>query len=157
MTLINGIPLGGRKFGRRINLLLVALVGIALAVFAPRAAAQSPSTDGSAKAAEESKAKTPAPASAKAVGPENSPTVDLDSYRIGLADQLMISVWKEPELSMNVVVRPDGMITLPLINDFHVVGLKPVELQQILIDKLKPFLAEHPNHRNDFNRLILKA
>jgi polysaccharide export outer membrane protein len=39
-------------------------------------------------------------------------------------------------------VRPDGMITLPLVNDVHVVGLKPVELQQLLTEKLKPFLTE---------------
>jgi polysaccharide export outer membrane protein len=123
--------------------LLVVILGVALAVVAQRAVAQTTtSAGGSAKAAEESKAKTQAPAGAKPVVPQNSPAVDPDSYRIGLADQLMISVWKEPELSMTVVVRPDGVITLPLINDLPVVGLKPVELQQILIDKLKPFLTE---------------
>jgi polysaccharide biosynthesis/export protein len=75
-------------------------------------------------------------------GQPDNPQVDPDAYRIGLSDQLMISVWKEPELSMTVEVRPDGMITLPLVNDVHVVGLKPIELQQILTDKLKPFLTE---------------
>src|SRR6266850_2335699 len=38
-------------------------------------------------------------------------------YRIGIEDDLLISVWKEPDLSTSVVVRPDGMITLPLLND----------------------------------------
>jgi polysaccharide export outer membrane protein len=65
-----------------------------------------------------------------------------ETYRIGLDDQLMISVWHEPELSMSVVVRPDGMITLPLLSDIHVVGLKTTELQQILTEKLKPFVNE---------------
>jgi polysaccharide export outer membrane protein len=65
-----------------------------------------------------------------------------DTYRIGLADSLTISVWHEPELSSGVVVRPDGMITLPLINDVHVVGLEPIELQQLLTEKLKPFVSD---------------
>jgi polysaccharide export outer membrane protein len=143
LTLINGVTSRGCTSGQRINLLLIAIVGVALAVFAQRAVAQTtPSTDASAKAAAESKAKTQAPAGAKSIVPENSPAVTSDAYRIGLADQLMISVWKEPELSMTVVVRPDGVITLPLINDLNVVGLKPIELQQILIEKLKPFLTE---------------
>jgi len=143
LTLINRVRLRGWKSGQRKNLLLGAVLGVGLAVFAEGAAAQSTSSpDASLKAADESKTKTQVPAGAKAVAPENTPAVDPDSYHIGLADQLMISVWKEPELSMTVVVRPDGVITLPLINDLHVVGLRPVELQQILIDKLKPFLTE---------------
>ncbi len=71
----------------------------------------------------------------------NAPGVDPNTYHIGLDDQLLISVWKEPELSSTVVVRPDGMITLPLINDLHVVGLKPSELQQLLIEKFKPYVS----------------
>jgi len=72
---------------------------------------------------------------------QNAPGVDPNIYHIGLDDQLLISVWKEPELSSTVVVRPDGMITLPLINDLHVVGLKPIELQQLLIEKFKPYVS----------------
>ena len=143
MTLINGVLLRGWKTSLRTRLLLVAVVGVGLAAFADRAVAQTtPSTGGSSKATEDAKDKKQAPVDAKPVMPEIGPVVDSDAYRIGLADQLMISVWKEPELSMTVVVRPDGVITLPLINDLHVVGLKPVELQQILIDKFKPFLTE---------------
>ena len=143
MTLNIGIALSGHKTGHRINLLLAAVAGVALAVFSPGAFAQtSPATSNPAKAAEQSKDKTQAPDAAKSGAAENAPAVDPDAYRIGLADQLMISVWKEPELSMMVVVRPDGMITLPLVNDVHVVGLKPTELQQVLTDKLKPFLTE---------------
>jgi polysaccharide export outer membrane protein len=143
LTLNIRIALRGHKTGHRINLLLVAVVGVVLAVFSPATFAQtSPATSNPAKATEQSKDKTQAPDAAKSGAPESTPTVDPDAYRIGLADQLMISVWKEPELSMTVVVRPDGMITLPLVNDVHVVGLKPTELQQMLTDKLKPFLTE---------------
>jgi polysaccharide export outer membrane protein len=143
LTLNIRSALSGHRTGHRINLLLVAVAGVALAVFSPGTFAQtSPATSNPAKDAEQSKDKPQAPDAAKPGASETTPAVDPDAYRIGLADQLMISVWKEPELSMTVVVRPDGMITLPLVNDVHVVGLKPTELQQLLTDKLKPFLTE---------------
>ena len=64
------------------------------------------------------------------------------TYIIGVEDELQISVWREPELSTTVVVRPDGIITLPLINDVKAVGLKTEELQNALMDKLKNFVNE---------------
>jgi polysaccharide biosynthesis/export protein len=99
-------------------------------------AAENPS-----KSQDKSKTKTDETAPKADVTAQNAPGVDPNTYHIGLDDQLMISVWKEPELSSTVVVRPDGMITLPLINDVHVVGLKPTELQQLLIEKFKPFVS----------------
>jgi polysaccharide biosynthesis/export protein len=68
------------------------------------------------------------------------PTVSLKNYRIGFEDELMISVWQEPALSTPVVVRPDGKITLPLVNDIDVVGLRTDELQSLLTERLKPFV-----------------
>jgi polysaccharide export outer membrane protein len=65
-----------------------------------------------------------------------------ESYSIGIGDDLQISVWHEPELSLPVQVRPDGMITLPLINDLSVVGLTTHQLQARLTEKLKPFVNE---------------
>ena len=72
------------------------------------------------------------------------PTVIIDqaTYRIGIEDELQISVWREPELSLAVVVRPDGVITMPLLNDVRVVGLSPMELQTLLGEKLKEFVTE---------------
>src|SRR6185369_8156702 len=64
-----------------------------------------------------------------------------DEYVIGEQDQLTITVWKEPELSSTVVVRPDGKITVPLINELKVVGLTPSQLQTLLMEKLQPFLS----------------
>jgi len=64
------------------------------------------------------------------------------TYIIGVEDELQISVWREPELSTTVVVRPDGIITLPLVNDVKAVGLKTEELQNVLMDKLKNFVNE---------------
>ena len=83
----------------------------------------------------------------KSAKPEAPPTSALTpeerlTYIIGVEDELQISVWREPELSTVVVVRPDGMITLPLINDVKAVGLKTEELQNVLMDKLKNFVNE---------------
>jgi polysaccharide export outer membrane protein len=64
------------------------------------------------------------------------------TYIIGVEDELQISVWREPELSTSVVVRPDGMITLPLVNDVKAAGLKTEELQNLLVEKLKNFVNE---------------
>jgi polysaccharide export outer membrane protein len=63
-------------------------------------------------------------------------------YRVGVDDELLISVWHEAELSQAVVVRPDGMITLPLLNDIKVVGLTPEETQSLLTERLKPIVNE---------------
>jgi polysaccharide export outer membrane protein len=64
------------------------------------------------------------------------------TYRIGVEDELQITVWREQELSSLAVVRPDGKITLPLINDVAVIGLTPEELQTLVAQKLKPFVNE---------------
>ena len=61
-------------------------------------------------------------------------------YVIGEQDQLTIVIWHEPDLSGPVAVRPDGMITLPLINEVKVAGLTPTQLQALLAEKLKPFI-----------------
>ncbi len=82
------------------------------------------------------------PAQAGASQPVITAEYDPATYVIGADDQLMISVWHEPELSMSVTVRPDGIITLPLLNDVRVVGLKPLEMQALLMEKLKPFVNE---------------
>src|SRR5262249_2970622 len=63
------------------------------------------------------------------------------AYVIGEQDVLNMNVWKEPDLSGPTVVRPDGKITLPLLNDIQVVGLTTHELQELLTEKLKPFLT----------------
>ena len=57
-------------------------------------------------------------------------------YRIGPEDVLQISVWKNEALSRTVPVRPDGMISLPLVNDVQAAGLTPMELRAALLLKL---------------------
>jgi polysaccharide export outer membrane protein len=62
-------------------------------------------------------------------------------YVIGPGDALEIVVWKEPTLSGPVKVRPDGFITLPLINEVQAVGMTTGQLRKILEDKYREFVA----------------
>jgi polysaccharide export outer membrane protein len=68
------------------------------------------------------------------------PPADRGSYQIGAGDQLDISVWKNAELSRQVTVRPDGMISLPLVNDIRAAGLTPMELRELLAKKLSEYV-----------------
>ena len=64
-----------------------------------------------------------------------------DEYIIGPEDVLEVSVWRTPELSREVVVRPDGRISLPLIGEVMVVGSTTSELRDELTEKLKVYKA----------------
>ena len=86
----------------------------------------------------------PAPAPAK---PEPTPApgavpgaVRDYEYKIGPEDVLNISVWKNDALSRALPVRPDGMISLPLLNDVQAAGLTPMELRDVLIKKLVEYI-----------------
>lgn len=61
-------------------------------------------------------------------------------YRIGPEDILQISVFSNDALSRTVPVRPDGMITLPLLNDVKAAGLTPMELRDSLMKKFVEFV-----------------
>jgi polysaccharide export outer membrane protein len=63
-------------------------------------------------------------------------------YLIGAGDTLNVNVWKEPTLSGTVKVRPDGFITLPLINEVQVSGLSTAKLRKILEDKFKEYTTD---------------
>lgn len=62
-----------------------------------------------------------------------------DEYIIGPEDILIISVWKNADLTREVVVRPDGMITLPLIGDVKAWGVTPTQLREVITSKLEAF------------------
>ena len=62
-------------------------------------------------------------------------------YKIGPGDGLEIMIWKEDTLSGSVTVRPDGFITLPLINEVQVVGLTTSQLRQTLEEEYKEFVT----------------
>jgi polysaccharide export outer membrane protein len=69
---------------------------------------------------------------------------DNEHYIIGPEDILYIHIWKEEALSRTIPVRMDGKISLPLIDDIQAAGLTPLQLKEILIQKLKEFV-EVPN------------
>lgn len=65
-----------------------------------------------------------------------------DTFVIGAEDVLSINVWKEQELSRQVPVRPDGMISLPLLGDVKAAGLTPLQLQEQLATDLKKYISD---------------
>jgi len=64
------------------------------------------------------------------------------TYIIGPQDVLDIDVWHETELTRSVPVRPDGRISLPLVNDVQAAGLTPTQLADQLATKLKQFVTD---------------
>jgi len=64
-----------------------------------------------------------------------------EDYIIGEEDVLTVTVWKEKDLSGTAVVRPDGKITVPLVGEINVVGMKPAQLQKLLEEKFRPFIT----------------
>lgn len=63
-------------------------------------------------------------------------------YVVGAGDLIGVNVWKEPSLSGAVKVRPDGYITLPLVNEVQVVGLTTSQLRKLLEEKYKEFTTD---------------
>ena len=82
-----------------------------------------------------------AKAAAKAVDEVQSANVGSD-YIIGADDTLHISVWKEPDLTETLPVRPDGKISMPLLNDITAAGLTPLQLRDTITEKLKKYIAD---------------
>lgn len=79
-------------------------------------------------------------------GPE-LPLVSQDNatsgdYLLGPEDVIEVLVWKNPDISRVITIRPDGKISLPLIGDIKAAGLSPVALSQEIIEQLKTFYKE---------------
>jgi polysaccharide export outer membrane protein len=104
---------------------------IAVALLLGLAAAKAGSQD-AATGKEKAAASSPSPPMSVA-GP---------SYVIGADDVLLVSVWKEPDLTMTLPVRPDGNISLPLLNDVTAAGLSPTQLAVSISEKLKKYVAD---------------
>ena len=63
-------------------------------------------------------------------------------YRLGPEDVIDVFVWKEPDLTTTVVIRPDGRISLPPANELEASGKTTVQLQQEITEKLRQFISE---------------
>ena len=112
----------------------MTLVILALLLFRGTSLHASPQATGE-------KGKDAAPAGSKSASAPKPATTD-PTYIIGEADMLDINVWKETDVSRTVPVRPDGKISLPLLNDLQAAGLTPMQLQQQITEKLRKFLTE---------------
>ena len=65
-----------------------------------------------------------------------------DAYIIGAEDVISVYVWKEPDMSKTVPVRPDGMISLPLVGEVKAAGSTPVQLQDVLAEAMKKLISD---------------
>lgn len=81
----------------------------------------------------------PAPATAAAAQREVVPPAD---YVIGAEDVLNVVIWREKDLSAEVMVRPDGKVSLPLLNDIQAAGLTPEQFRQQVTAAVAKFVAE---------------
>ncbi|MGH3631363.1 MAG: polysaccharide biosynthesis/export family protein [Sciscionella sp.] len=66
---------------------------------------------------------------------------EIQKYAMGSGDVLHISVWKDAEMDRTVTVRPDGMISYPLVNDIQATGLTPMQLQKKLAEELQKYIS----------------
>ena len=64
------------------------------------------------------------------------------SYRIGVGDVLHVSVWEEPQFTESAVVRPDGIISIPLVSEVVVAGLTPESAETMLTARLEKFVRK---------------
>lgn len=85
---------------------------------------------------------SPAPPSPRRIPPRNLTSAAADNYRLGPEDIIHISVWGNQELTMDVVVRPDGKISIPLVQDIRAEGLTAAELADDLEQRLVAYIKD---------------
>ena len=122
--------------------LFIVLMALLLPVgllFAQTAPAASPATQNEPAATQ---AGPTTAATTQTQSKQALPAADDVNYIIGPEDVLVVSVWKEPEVSGAVNVRPDGKISMPLLNDVQAAGLTPMALKNDITEKLTKFISE---------------
>lgn len=85
---------------------------------------------------------TPAPGKQAVENAQPQTTGAPADYIIGADDTLHITVWKEPEMSVTLPVRPDGKISLPLLDDVQAAGMSPMQLGASIKEKLKKYISD---------------
>jgi len=134
---------------KRIIAMVTVFCSVAASAWQAPAAAQTTASLKPGETAESAKtddaAKTPDKAAEKAAEKTAEQTVSAvalpPGYVVGESDILHVNVWKEPDLSQTVVVRTDGNISLPLINDLKVSGLTPIQIQETIAARLMKFMT----------------
>ncbi len=125
-----------------------ALVLIGSLAWAQNAPAPSPASDktasdqaasdkGASDKTASDKTATDKPASDAAASPVAGP-----EYVIGPEDVLHVAVWREADLTATLPVRPDGKISLPLLDDVQAAGLTPKQLAVSVTEKLRKYIAD---------------
>ncbi len=79
-------------------------------------------------------------------GCAHRPTMKVDNseqpYRIGREDVLDVAVWRDPDMSRTLPVRPDGFISMPITGDIQAAGKTPGQLAEEIKERLKPFVQD---------------
>ncbi len=118
------------KYGQRLSFLL-AMLALALPTCAQKEGQKTNRQTANAATTDGRQDKAP-----------TQSTADDSTYVIGPTDELNISVWDEDKLSRTVPVRPDGMISLPLLNDIQAAGKTPMQLRTLITEKLKNLVKD---------------
>jgi polysaccharide biosynthesis/export protein len=82
------------------------------------------------------------PSAAVAEAPSVGPGSVSPNYVIGADDSIKVDVWKEPNLSATLPVRPDGKISLPLVGDIPAAGFTPMQLAADITTRLKQYVTD---------------
>lgn len=77
-----------------------------------------------------------------AQGRSTNPMLLVNEYRIGVDDVVQVTVWKNPDLSVTVPVRPDGRISMPLAGEVDAGGKTPAEVAQLITSKLSTYIRD---------------
>ena len=115
---------------------LILVGSLALAQEVPQPPPPPPASGSVSDSADSSGASSEKPSS---LAPQSQAGAE---YVIGPEDVLHIAVWKEADLTATLPVRPDGKISLPLLNDVQASGLTPLQLASSLTEKLKKYIAD---------------
>lgn len=93
---------------------------------------------------------------AVAEGPPPGGSEVVEKYLVGVDDTLSVSVWRNPELSVDPVVRPDGMITVPVVGDVAAAGKTPEEVAAEISERLSQYIR-NPQVTVSVTRLVSNA
>ena len=111
----------------------IVVTALAVMVFTPFSSPPASARDQQPPGGESS-ASSPVGGTAKLIFPPET------QYRIGVEDLLFVSVWRDGDLTREVPVRPDGKISLPLIQDVHAAGRTPEELARDIEQRLQKYM-----------------
>lgn len=64
----------------------------------------------------------------------------VDEYKLGIGDAVEVNVWRNPDLSVSVIVRPDGKLSVPLAGDIEVDGVSTIALSKIIEERLSSYI-----------------